>query len=144
MVKLMQKGNTIMLQLHCKTLKKLCRAIQNKRHGVLLHDNACLYTDACTRALLEHFSWELFDHLFTHLKNWLRSQCFRNNEKLMEGVKTWLSSQVVDLNIIILFSFTRGCFLSCPRISEIQEMTHCVYTYCHFINLQLQTHFIFN
>jgi hypothetical protein len=32
--------------------------------------------------------------LFTYLKNWLRSQCFNNNEELMEGVKTWLSSQV--------------------------------------------------
>jgi hypothetical protein len=29
---------------------------------VLLHDNVCPYTAACTRALLEHFNWELFDH----------------------------------------------------------------------------------
>jgi transposase len=62
-----------------------------------------------TRSLLEHFNWELFDHppyspdfapsdyhLFTHLKYWLRSQCFNNKEELMEGVKTWLSSQVAD------------------------------------------------
>jgi hypothetical protein len=72
---------------------------------VLLHDNTHLYTAACIRALLEHFNWELFDHfpysldltpsnyhLFTYLKKWLRSQCFNNNEELMEGVKTWLSS----------------------------------------------------
>jgi histone-lysine N-methyltransferase SETMAR len=44
------------------------------------------------------FNWELFDHppyspdlapndyhLFTDLKNWLRSQRFNNNEELMEG-----------------------------------------------------------
>jgi hypothetical protein len=31
-----------------------------------------------------------------HLKNWLRSQCFNNNE-LMKGVKTWLSSQEENL-----------------------------------------------
>jgi hypothetical protein len=31
-------------------------------------------------------------HLFIYLKNWLRSQNFNNNEELMEGVKTWLSS----------------------------------------------------
>jgi histone-lysine N-methyltransferase SETMAR len=68
--------------------KKLHRAIQNKRHGmltfgvVLLHHNACPHTAARTRALLEHFNWELFDHppyspdltpcnyhLFTYLKN---------------------------------------------------------------------------
>jgi hypothetical protein len=72
---------------------------------VLLDDNECLHTVACTQSLLEHFTWELFDyppcsplapsnnHLFTYLKNWLRSQRFSNNEKLMEGVKTWLSSQ---------------------------------------------------
>jgi hypothetical protein len=35
-------------------------------------------------------------HLFTNLKNWLRSQHFNNNEELMEGVKTWLSSQMAD------------------------------------------------
>jgi hypothetical protein len=30
-------------------------------------------------------------HLFPYLKNWLRSQRFKNDE-MMEGVKTWLSS----------------------------------------------------
>jgi hypothetical protein len=35
-------------------------------------------------------------HLFTYLKNWLRSQHFDNNEELTEGVKTLLSSQAVD------------------------------------------------
>jgi hypothetical protein len=29
---------------------------------VLLHDNMGPHTVACTRALLEHFNWELFDH----------------------------------------------------------------------------------
>jgi hypothetical protein len=59
--------------------------------------------------LQEHFNWEFFDlhpyspdlspgdyQLFTYLKNWLRSQGFKNNEELMEGIKTWLSSQVID------------------------------------------------
>jgi hypothetical protein len=63
---------------------------------VLLHDNARSHTAARTRALVEHFNWELFDHppdsphlamsdyhLFTCLKNWLGSQHFNNNEKLM-------------------------------------------------------------
>jgi hypothetical protein len=34
-------------------------------------------------------------HLLTYLKNWLRSQCFNNNEE-MDAVKTLLSSQVAD------------------------------------------------
>jgi hypothetical protein len=72
-------------------------AIQNKRHGmltsgvVLLHDNARPHTAACFPALLEYFSWELFDHppytpflalshyhLFIYLKNWLGSQPVSN------------------------------------------------------------------
>jgi transposase len=51
---------------------------------VLIHDNARLHTAAHTRALLEHFNLELFDHppyspdlilsdyhTFTYMKNWL-------------------------------------------------------------------------
>jgi histone-lysine N-methyltransferase SETMAR len=66
----------------------------------MLDDNAHLHTAAHTRALLQHFNWELFDHppyspdltpsehhLFTYLKNGLLSQRFNNNE-FMEGVKT--------------------------------------------------------
>jgi transposase len=75
---------------------------------VLLHDNPRPHAAARIRGLLEHFDWVLFAHspyspdlapsyyhLFTYLKNWLRSQLFSKNE-LMEGVKTWLSSQVAD------------------------------------------------
>jgi ABC-type molybdate transport system ATPase subunit len=51
---------------------------------VHLHENEHQHTTALSRALLEHFNWELFDHpsysldlapndyeLFTYLKNWL-------------------------------------------------------------------------
>jgi histone-lysine N-methyltransferase SETMAR len=68
---------------------------------VLFHDNVRLHTAVHTRALLEHFNRELFDHrpyspdlalsnyhLFTYLKNLLRSQHFNSNEEFMEGVKT--------------------------------------------------------
>jgi hypothetical protein len=100
---------------YCKTLKKLHMAIQNKRCGmltygvVLLHDNVHLHTAARTQALLEHFNWESSDHspyrpdltpsdyhLFIYLRNWLGWQYFNNNKELMEGVKSWLSSQVAD------------------------------------------------
>jgi hypothetical protein len=102
-----------MSEAYHKSLKKLCGASQNKRremltsHIVPLHDNARPHTVAHTRALLDHFTLELFDHppyipdlapsdyhLFTctYMKNWSRSQCFDNNEELMEGVGMWLSS----------------------------------------------------
>jgi hypothetical protein len=76
---------------------------------LLLHDERCPHTAACTQALVDHFHWELFVHpsysldltpsnyhLFTCLKNWLEAQHFNNNEELMEGVKTWLSLQAAD------------------------------------------------
>jgi hypothetical protein len=54
MVELMKQGTTITSEVYCETLKKLRRAIQNKRRGmltygvVLLHDNACPDTAAPT------------------------------------------------------------------------------------------------
>jgi hypothetical protein len=36
------------------------------------------------------------NHLFTYMKNWFGSESFKNNEELMKGVKTWLSSQATD------------------------------------------------
>jgi hypothetical protein len=68
MVEITQQGTIITSEEYYKTLKKLCRAIQNKRCGMLtssvafLHDNARPHTAACTRELLEHFNWELFDY----------------------------------------------------------------------------------
>jgi hypothetical protein len=49
-------------------LQKLHRIIQNKKRGMLtyvlllLHDKTPPHAVACTPALLELFSWELFDH----------------------------------------------------------------------------------
>jgi hypothetical protein len=115
MVEFIQKGTTITPKVYFETLNKLRRTIQNIRRGmltsgvVLLHGNARPHTAARTRALLKHFNWQLFDHLpyspdltprdyhmFTYLKNWLESQSFNNNDELMEGVKTWLSSHTAD------------------------------------------------
>jgi hypothetical protein len=112
--------------LHCETLKTQRKAIQKKRRViltsgvVLLLDNARPYTAVQTRALLEHFNWELFDrspysrdfapsdyHLFTYLKNWFGSQRCNNTEDLMEGVETWLNSLLSDRDTKNLFSDTR-------------------------------------
>jgi hypothetical protein len=67
MVESIQEGTT-MSKVYCVTRKNLRRTIQNKRHGMLtdgvmlLHDNVRQHTAAHTRALLDHFNWELFDH----------------------------------------------------------------------------------
>jgi hypothetical protein len=105
---------------------------------VLLHENARPHTAARTRALLEHFNWELFDyrvcspdlapsncHLFTYLKNWFRSQRFNNNE-LMEGVKTWLSSQAYK-NL-----FTDTTSASVPAVTTLRSsLSISVFLYCN-------------
>ncbi|KAJ4442943.1 hypothetical protein ANN_04541 [Periplaneta americana] len=61
-------GETVNADRYCETLRKLRRAIQNKRRGlltagvVLLHDNARPHTARRTAAVLAEFGWELFDH----------------------------------------------------------------------------------
>jgi hypothetical protein len=107
MVQFMQQKTKIKAELYCRTLEKLCRTIQNKRHGMLtsgLHSapslqwasvNNCSHLStagSCLITLLIALISLLSDyHLLSSLKNWLRSQCFNNNE-MMEGVKIWLSS----------------------------------------------------
>jgi hypothetical protein len=95
---------------------------------VLLHDNAHPHTATRTPPLLKPFNWKLFAHppqspdlaprdyyLFTHLKNWLQSQHFNNNEELMEGDKMWLSSQAADFSDTSI-ELTGGYFLNSPHI----------------------------
>jgi hypothetical protein len=105
-VEFMQQRITATSEVYCKTPKELHEAIQNKRHGmltysvVLLYDSVRLHAAARTQGLLEHLNLVLFDHipyspdlalndyhLFTYLKNWLRSHCVKNNEEFMEDVR---------------------------------------------------------
>ena len=53
----------------CATLRRLRKAIQNRRRGklsrgiVLIHDNACPHTARLTQTLLrDEFHWDTFDH----------------------------------------------------------------------------------
>ncbi|KAJ4447352.1 hypothetical protein ANN_09358 [Periplaneta americana] len=57
------RGETVNADRYCETLRKLRRAIQNKRRGmltagvVLLHDNARPHTARRTAAVLTEFGW---------------------------------------------------------------------------------------
>jgi len=96
-------------------VRKLRRAIQNKRRGmlssgiVLLHDNARPHTATQTAQLLQQFRWEVFDHppyspnltprdyhLFMHLKKWLASQSFEDDGRMKTGITTWFKLLVED------------------------------------------------
>ncbi|KAJ4433931.1 hypothetical protein ANN_16250 [Periplaneta americana] len=111
----MPKGTTINANRYCETLRKLRRAIQNKRRGmlsrevVLLHDNARPHTAASTRELLDQFDWEIFDHppyspdlapsdfhLFTKLKDFLGGTRFGSDEELKKTVNTWLNELAAE------------------------------------------------
>jgi len=72
---------------------------------LFFHDNARLHTANRTRELLDHFEWEVFDHLpyspdlapsgyhlFPNMKTWLAMQRFDDAE-LQAGVNEWLKSQ---------------------------------------------------
>ncbi|GFX11093.1 histone-lysine N-methyltransferase SETMAR [Trichonephila clavipes] len=64
----MPPGTTINAAAYCQTLKRLRRAIQNKRRGMrtngvrLLQDNARFHTALVTKSLLKQFKWEVLDH----------------------------------------------------------------------------------
>jgi histone-lysine N-methyltransferase SETMAR len=136
LIESMEPGTTITSETYCETLKKLRRAIENKRRGmlttgvVLLHDNARPHTAACTQALLQKFRWDLFDHplynpslaprdfhLFSRMKVRLGTHrfCVKTNEELMDGVKDWLISQLAtfyDAGIVKLVSRCDKCLKS--------------------------------
>jgi hypothetical protein len=81
-------------------------------------------------------------HLLTYLKNWLGSQCFNNNE-LMEGVKTWLSSQAADF-------FDNGIQKRIPRYNKglnaggdyIEKWLKCTCVFLYIINIFLIASFV--
>ncbi|GBM51790.1 Histone-lysine N-methyltransferase SETMAR [Araneus ventricosus] len=68
LIEFMTRGTTINSQVYCRTLKKLKRAIPNKRRGllssgvVLLHDNARPHTAVGAGAVLHKLKWDVFQH----------------------------------------------------------------------------------
>ncbi|GFW48797.1 uncharacterized protein TNCV_4243771 [Trichonephila clavipes] len=68
LVNFMPQGATINSGAYCESLRKLRRALQNKRRGMLskgvllLHDNARPHTSRTTRVLIESFGWEVLNH----------------------------------------------------------------------------------
>ncbi|KAJ4452248.1 hypothetical protein ANN_03766 [Periplaneta americana] len=101
LIDFLPRGKTVNADRYCETLRKLRRAIQNKRRGmltagvVLLRDNARPHTARRTAAVLTEFEWKLFDHppyspdlapsdfhVFLHLKKFLSSgERFGNDEE---------------------------------------------------------------
>ncbi|KAJ4446902.1 hypothetical protein ANN_13603 [Periplaneta americana] len=147
----MPKGTTINANRYCETLRKLWRAIQNKRRGmlsrgvVLLHDNARPHTATSTRELLDQFGWEIFDHppyspdlapsdfhLFTKLKDFLGCTRFGSDEELKKTVNTWLNELAAEEYNTGILKLAAICRCSQPlsgfsaRCLEDEQMLNCV------------------
>jgi tRNA(Met) C34 N-acetyltransferase TmcA len=75
LVDFMPKRTIINAEVYCNTLKKLRRAIQNRRRGMLtqgvslLHYNVRHHTARVSQELLTSFGWDIVTHppLFTRL-----------------------------------------------------------------------------
>jgi histone-lysine N-methyltransferase SETMAR len=115
LVDFMTQWTTINSESYCETLKKLWQAIQNRRCGLLpsgvclLHNIAWLHTTVRTRALLEQFGWEIFEHppyspdlapsdyhLFLHLKIFLSGQSLGSDQETKNVVQDWLVGLAVS------------------------------------------------
>ncbi|KAJ4452219.1 hypothetical protein ANN_03737 [Periplaneta americana] len=131
LIDFLPRGETVNADHYCETLRKLRRAIQNKRRGmliaevVLLHDNARPHTARRTAAALTEFGWELFDHppyspdlapsdfhVFLHLRKFLSSgEHFGNDEELKTSVTRWFHSQAAEF-------YDRGIQKLIPRYDK--------------------------
>ena len=131
LIDFLPRGETVNADRYCETLRKLRRAIQNKRRRmlttgvVLLHDNARPHTARCIAAVLTEFGWELFHHppynpdlapsdfhVFLHLKKFLSSgERFGNDEELKTSVTRWFHSQAAEF-------YDRGIQKLIPRYNK--------------------------
>lgn len=108
LIDFLPQGETINANRYCETLKKLRRAIQNKRRGMLtsgvclLHDNARPHVARSTAQLLDKFGWDVLTHppyspdlapsdyhLFTKMKAELAGERFTSDEEVKEAVTKW-------------------------------------------------------
>jgi histone-lysine N-methyltransferase SETMAR len=108
------QGSTIKANVYCDPLKKLRRAIRNKRRGmlsrgvVMLHDNALPHTAAATQDIITTFGWEQFEHppynpdlapsdfhMLLHLKIFLGCRRF-HDDKVKEAINMWFASQAAS------------------------------------------------
>ncbi|GFV34573.1 histone-lysine N-methyltransferase SETMAR [Trichonephila clavipes] len=115
------RGETVNVDHYCEILRKLRRAIQNKRCGmlnagvVLLRYNARPHAARRTAAVFTKFGRKLFYHppyssdlapsdfhVFLHLKKFLFSgECFGNDEGLKMSVTRWFHSPAAFYDRVI-------------------------------------------
>jgi len=110
---LLNEGETVSSNLYADQLRKLSKAIKEKRRRMtevhLLHDNARPHIASVTRQTLEDLGWATVPHppyspdlapsdyhLFRALKNFLRRQRFPNFDTLQSAIDTFFESQPAE------------------------------------------------
>jgi histone-lysine N-methyltransferase SETMAR len=115
LVDFMAHGTIINADRYCETLKKLRRAIQNRRRGMLtkgvclLHDNARPHITHQTVALLDQFGWDIITHppyspdlapcdyhLFPKLKEHLAGRRFSDDDEVKVAVQRFLNDMAAS------------------------------------------------
>jgi histone-lysine N-methyltransferase SETMAR len=115
LVDFMAHGTTINADRYCETLKKLRRAIQNRRRGMLtkgvclLHDKARPHVARQTVTLLDQFGWDIITHppyspdlapcdyhLFPKLKEHLAGRRFRDDDEVKVAVQRFLNDMAAS------------------------------------------------
>ncbi|XP_015433590.1 PREDICTED: histone-lysine N-methyltransferase SETMAR-like [Dufourea novaeangliae] len=131
LVDFMPSGTTINADRYCETLKKLRRAIQNRRRGMLskgvsiFHDNARPHVACTTVALLQQFGWDIVTHppyspdlapsdyhLFPKLKEHLAGTRFNNDDEVKDEVQRFLNGMAAswyDMGIQKLLQRLQKC-----------------------------------
>ena len=111
LVDFLEPGRTINSDRYIQALRKLKRAIRDKRPGIdikditIHHDNARPHTSKATAAELAKLGWTVMPHppyspdlapsdfhLFGPLKNFLRGQHFTSDEEVKSAVRNWCRS----------------------------------------------------
>ncbi|GBO05209.1 hypothetical protein AVEN_257476-1 [Araneus ventricosus] len=122
----MDDGTRITSEVYCNTLRKLKRAIHNKRLGLLtsevmfLYNNAYPHISLRTQGILRQFKWDVFNHspyspdlapsdyrLFTYMKKWLRAQYFADDEELQDAVTSWLNSREAEFYAVMICTLVK-------------------------------------
>ncbi|KAJ4435475.1 hypothetical protein ANN_18091 [Periplaneta americana] len=146
LIDFLPRGETVNSDRYCETLRKLRRATQNKRCGmltagvVLLHDNGRPHTARRTAAVWTEFCWELFDHppyspdlapsdfhVFLHLKKFLSS-----DEELKTSVTRWFHSQAAEF-------YDRGIQKLIPRYEKLEARLLQIFQDVHAAYMSLES-----
>jgi len=115
LVDFMAHGTTINADRYCETLKKLRRAIQNRRRGMLtkgiclLHNNARPHVTRQTVALPDQLGWDIITHppyspdlapcdyhLFPKLKEHLARRRFSDDDEVKVAVQRFLNDMAAS------------------------------------------------